>query len=171
MGTGSIQSRRGQTAASPHSGQIFMVNHPNRSRKKAANDEAATPDPAVIKATRVAAGLSLSAAASLIYSPLITWQKWEQGYANGGNRMHPALFKLFKLKIAPNWTPLDLPSPTPASILAKRDALGLTRKEAAALLMVTEGAWQRWETEGAQTRPMHLAFWELFHVVAPHKEA
>ncbi|WNL48525.1 hypothetical protein RKE25_23210 (plasmid) [Dyella sp. BiH032] len=147
-----------------------MVNHPNRSRKKKADDDAATPDPAAIKAARIDADLSQTAAAALVYSPLITWQKWEQGQANGGNRMHPAFFKLFKLKVRPDYVaPVDLPKPAPATILAKRESLGLTRKEAAALLMVTESGWQRWETEGTGGRPMHLAFWELLHVLTRDK--
>lgn len=67
-----------------------MPNHPNRGAKA----PSANPAPAEIRAAREVAGLSQTAAASLIHSTLRTWQDWEAGKA----RMHPAFFELFKIK-------------------------------------------------------------------------
>ncbi len=69
-----------------------MPNHPNRGPK----GPFSTPDPKEIRAAREAAGLSQSAAASLIHSTLRTWQDWEAGKA----RMHPGLWELFRIKSA-----------------------------------------------------------------------
>lgn len=52
------------------------------------------PAPDAIKKSRLAAGLSQSAAAALIHSTLRTWQDWEAGVA----RMHPGLWELFCIK-------------------------------------------------------------------------
>ena len=52
------------------------------------------PTPAEIRQAREAAGLSQTAAASLIASTLRTWQDWEAGKA----RMHAGLWELFRLK-------------------------------------------------------------------------
>ncbi|MCF7697057.1 helix-turn-helix domain-containing protein [Mycetohabitans sp. B2] len=54
------------------------------------------PMPADIKAIRVAAGLSQSEAAFKVYRTARNWQQWEAG----DRRMDPALWELFKLKIA-----------------------------------------------------------------------
>ncbi|RYX80216.1 XRE family transcriptional regulator [bacterium] len=67
-----------------------MVNHPNRGKKSAA----ATPAPEEILAGRVAADLTQTEAAELIYSSLRTWQQWEAG----DRRMHPGLWELFRIK-------------------------------------------------------------------------
>jgi DNA (cytosine-5)-methyltransferase 1 len=48
----------------------------------------------------------------------------------------------------------------PTEIRAARKAYHLTQEKAAALLYVTKRCWQKWE---AGERPMHRAFWELFH--------
>lgn len=55
-----------------------------------------SPAPEEIRAARTAAGLSQSAAAELVHSKLRTWQQWEAG----DRKMHPALWELFRLKIA-----------------------------------------------------------------------
>ena len=52
------------------------------------------PMPAMIRAQRLAAGLTQTAAAKLIHSKLRTWQDWEAGVAV----MHPGLWELFCLK-------------------------------------------------------------------------
>jgi putative transcriptional regulator len=52
-------------------------------------------------------------------------------------------------------------SPTPAQILAAREAAGITQTEAAALLHTSCRVWQQWE---AGDRRMHPAFFELFQV-------
>lgn len=52
------------------------------------------PTPAQIVAARESAGLTQTAAATLVYSTLRTWQDWEAGKA----RMHPGLFELFNIK-------------------------------------------------------------------------
>lgn len=52
------------------------------------------PNPAEIRAARIASGLTQTAAADLIYSSLRTWQDWEAGKA----RMHPAFWELWKSK-------------------------------------------------------------------------
>lgn len=52
------------------------------------------PTPAQIRSARIAAGLTQTQAAALIYSSLRSWQQWEAG----DRRMHPGLFELFKIK-------------------------------------------------------------------------
>lgn len=52
-------------------------------------------------------------------------------------------------------------NPTPAEILAAREAAGLTQTAAAGLLHTSRGAWAQWE---AGDRRMHPAFWELFRL-------
>lgn len=49
--------------------------------------------------------------------------------------------------------------PTAAMVREQRAAYGLTVKQAAALVHVTDNAWTKWE--GA-ARSMDLAHWELF---------
>lgn len=68
-----------------------MANHPNRSRAKSPS---ANPTPAEVRAAREAAGLTQTAAATLVHSTLPRWQEWE----SGKHRMHPGLFELFSLK-------------------------------------------------------------------------
>jgi len=50
-------------------------------------------------------------------------------------------------------------NPTPAEISAARMRCGLTQSQAAALLLISLRAWQRYE---AGERRMHPAMWELF---------
>lgn len=50
-------------------------------------------------------------------------------------------------------------TPTPSEILAARKRLGLTRKEAAAVIYKGEAMWCRWES---LDWPMSPANWELF---------
>lgn len=52
-----------------------------------------------------------------------------------------------------------LPPQTPDNIRRRREAVGLTQAEAAALVYVTPRAWQRWESGD---RAIPLATWELF---------
>lgn len=52
------------------------------------------PTPDQIKQARQQAGLSQTAAATLIHSTLRTWQDWEAGKA----KMHAGLWELFQLK-------------------------------------------------------------------------
>ena len=50
-------------------------------------------------------------------------------------------------------------TPTPAQILAARQAAGLTQTEAARLIHCSLRAWQQWEGD---ERRMHPAFFDLF---------
>jgi putative transcriptional regulator len=80
-----------------------MTNHPNRSgRGKSRN-----PKPAEIKAARIKAGLSQTAAGELIHVNQQTWNQYETddgAVTNGGHsmhrRMHPAFWELFLRKVA-----------------------------------------------------------------------
>jgi DNA-binding transcriptional regulator YiaG len=56
------------------------------------------PEPAVIRATREAAGLSQTAAGAIVHTTCRTWQQWEAG----DRRMHPAFWELFLLKTRRN---------------------------------------------------------------------
>ena len=58
-------------------------------------------------------------------------------------------------------------NPTPAEILAAREAAGLTQAQAAELVHASARNWQQWEqTEGANVRRMHPGLWELFQAKA-----
>ena len=67
-----------------------MTNHPNRGQR----GPLANPLPAEIIATRKAAGLTQTEAASLVCGSLRAWQQWEAG----DRRMHPGLWMLFRLR-------------------------------------------------------------------------
>lgn len=54
-----------------------------------------SPDPVEVRAARLAAGLTQTEAAAVIYCTLRGWQDWE----GGKRRMHPAFFELFQLKL------------------------------------------------------------------------
>ena len=71
--------------------RMFMTNHPNRGRRSAASN----PTPAEILKVRTTAGLTQTEAAALIYRSRRSWQEWEAG----DQRMDPALWELFNLKI------------------------------------------------------------------------
>ena len=71
-----------------------MTNHPNRGQR----GPLANPLPAEIIATRKAAGLTQTEAASLVCGSLRAWQQWEAG----DRRMHPAFWDLFCIKISIN---------------------------------------------------------------------
>jgi DNA (cytosine-5)-methyltransferase 1 len=74
-----------------------MPNHPNRSGRIS---PAANPKPAQIRAEREKAGLTQTAAASLVHSTLRSWQQWEaEPGTSGHRRMHPAFWELFRLKL------------------------------------------------------------------------
>ncbi len=70
-----------------------MSNHPNRSRAASA---ARNPDPAEVRAARLAAGLTQASAGGLIHCAARSWQDWEAGE----RRMHPAFWELFLRKLA-----------------------------------------------------------------------
>ncbi|HJV73152.1 MAG TPA: helix-turn-helix domain-containing protein [Noviherbaspirillum sp.] len=70
-----------------------MSNHPNRGPQGPSSN----PAPAEILAARKAAGLSQTAAATLLHTTCRTWQQWEAG----DRRMHPAFWELFRRKVAP----------------------------------------------------------------------
>jgi len=67
------------------------MNHPNRGPRGPQSN----PDPADIRTTRRTAGITQTAAASIVHSGVRRWQEWEAGTA----RMHPGLWELFKIKI------------------------------------------------------------------------
>lgn len=67
-----------------------MTNHPNRSDVRAGH----SPAPEEVAAARRQAGLTLEAAAALVYTKTRAWQRWEAG----DRAMHPALWELFRLK-------------------------------------------------------------------------
>lgn len=69
-----------------------MVSHPNRSKKNPKPGR--NPSPEEIYNARVAAGLTQSGAADLVYSPVVTWKSWESGLY----RMAPATWELFQIK-------------------------------------------------------------------------
>lgn len=50
-------------------------------------------------------------------------------------------------------------NPSPAEIIAAREAAGLTQTAAAGLIHSGLRSWQQWE---AGDRRMHPAFWDLF---------
>lgn len=52
-------------------------------------------------------------------------------------------------------------NPAPAEIRATREGAGLTARQAADLVHVTERNWFHWEHGDRQ---MHPAFWELFRL-------
>ena len=67
-----------------------MSNHPNRGPTVPPSN----PAPEAIRAGREAAGLTQTAASTLVHSTLRRWQEWEEGK----HRMHPGLWELFQLK-------------------------------------------------------------------------
>ncbi|ELY9612841.1 helix-turn-helix domain-containing protein [Salmonella enterica] len=52
------------------------------------------PTTAEIRAARLAASLTQSEAAKLVYSSLNAWSQWERGE----RKMHPAIWELFQIK-------------------------------------------------------------------------
>jgi DNA-binding transcriptional regulator YiaG len=52
------------------------------------------PTPEQIKQARIAADLTQTQAAAMIYTALNTWAQWE----HGKRKMHPAFFELFLRK-------------------------------------------------------------------------
>ena len=65
--------------------------------------EETNPTPEEIRAARMAAGLSQTAAARIVHASLRSWQQWEAG----DNRMHPGLFELFQIKTKTTEKSLD----------------------------------------------------------------
>ena len=55
-----------------------------------------SPLPPAIRAARDLAGISQTAAASLVHTTCRTWQQWEAG----DRKMHPAFWELFQIKTA-----------------------------------------------------------------------
>ncbi len=78
-----------------------MTNHPNRSGKSLSRN----PKAKEVKAARIAAGLSQTAAGELLHVNTNTWQQWEapeviDGERNSQHRrMHPAMWELFQIKV------------------------------------------------------------------------
>ena len=59
------------------------------------------PTPTEIKAARLAAGLTQTQAAALVYVHPRNWQKWEADKSLSTHRaMHPAIWELFLQKTA-----------------------------------------------------------------------
>lgn len=54
------------------------------------------PNPADVRAARLAAGLMQAAAAAAVHTSCRSWQQWEAG----DRRMHRAFWELFQLKTA-----------------------------------------------------------------------
>ena len=71
-----------------------MSNHPNRSRHAVNGDP--LPTPADIKAARLAAKLTQTEAAALVYRRLNSWQDWEAG----NRHIDPGLWDLFNRRVA-----------------------------------------------------------------------
>ena len=69
-----------------------MPNHPNRS--KGAKAPSANPSKEEVRAARAAAGLTQTAAATLVHATCRSWQHWEAG----DRRMHPGVWELFRIK-------------------------------------------------------------------------
>lgn len=69
-----------------------MTNHHNRSGRSPYRN----PTPDEIRAAREAAGLTQEAAAGVVRSSRMAWQKWELAE----RKMHPGLWRLFKLEVA-----------------------------------------------------------------------
>jgi putative transcriptional regulator len=63
----------------------------------------------------------------------------------------------------PAGRPGAYPSPTPAAIVAARQAAGLTQAQAAELTLSSLKAWQKWE-QGERAMP--AAVWALFELRA-----
>ena len=64
----------------------------------------------------------------------------------------------------PNRAPKGLrANPTPAEVLAAREAAGLSQTAAAVLVYSALRSWQQWE---AGDRRMHPGLWELFRIKA-----
>ena len=114
---------------------------------------------------RVNSGLSVKTASQLVYATPRTWYAWEDGQA----KMPAAIFELFLVKtgqkVLKAWPraagilePRSSP-PGPDVIKLGRTAAGLTQSQAAQLVYVTAGAWQKWELGKAKMRP---AIFELF---------
>jgi putative transcriptional regulator len=74
--------------------------------------ETMTPTPADVRAARLAAALTQSAAAAVVHASLRAWQQWEAG----DRAMHPGLWELFQIK-TPSAAPTQTPQPAvpPAS--------------------------------------------------------
>jgi putative transcriptional regulator len=76
--------------------------------------------------------------------------------------------------------PKRLTQPTPAQVRAAREAAGLTRQEAAALVHAYDKdgggsyrTWQNWELEASDSnaRPIPLAVWDLFLIKTEERRA
>lgn len=70
-----------------------VANHPNRSKQN--RSVAANPTPAEIVPAREAAELTQTEAGELLFTGWRTWQNWELGV----NRMPPAAWELFNVKV------------------------------------------------------------------------
>lgn len=67
-----------------------MVNHPNRPDRRT-QGKGANPTPDDIRRGREWCGLTIRAAAEVVYASPRAWEDWEGGL----RRMHPGLWELF----------------------------------------------------------------------------
>jgi len=68
----------------------------------------------------------------------------------------------------PNRSKLDASgrNPTPAEIRAARDQAGLSQADAAAKVLGSKRAWEKWESEDAvENRRMHPGLFKLFLIL------
>lgn len=117
-------------------------------------------DGSLILAARLAADLTQTQAAALVYCSQNAWSMWETGRA----RMPRGLWELFLIRIA---SPIErAAAPSPEVIKRARKAAGLTVSAAADLVHSSRAAWLAWETGRARMPP---AAWALFNM--PHEAA
>ena len=115
------------------------------------------PSPEQIRDRRLAAGLTQSQAAALVYVETQGWRRYESGTASP----RPAIWRLFCLRVeAGEFAPREAgPTPSPVVIRRKREAGGLTQLQAADTVGVSLQSWQRYES--GEHAP-NAAVWALF---------
>jgi len=137
-----------------------MPNQPNRGRDNAA----ATPTPVQIREAREAAGLTQTQAAHLVYSTLVSWQRWEAG----DRRMHPGLWELFRAKSrAPDRDPRPEIPPLPHHLAPTDLAFHSARKERvveAVKAMIAELGLRNGSVSGPRGSYLAYDLYELLHV-------
>ena len=110
-----------------------------------------------VRAVRVAAGLTHTQAAALVYLPRpMDWAAAERHDMDV--RLTRAAWELFRFKMADPGRPAP-GLPAPGALAAMRKAAGLTQSQAAALVYATRATWAAWETGRNQ---IGRAAWELF---------
>ncbi len=88
-------------------------------------------------------------AAQSMGSPVFTYSDWETGTHEPSVRFYPAIIAFL------GYDPHPTPTTLPERLAAKRRALGLTIKEAAARVGVDEGTFARWESGEWTSRSSH----------------